>query len=93
MNKWSLILNILFLTLAISSCVTPPDAPKLPHTPKQFIYADSPDKWCRIHEEKVVCVADLRSYGLYSLEDVAMMQIYITELNEKCEQWRIEDEF
>jgi len=36
-------------------------------------------------------VEDLRKYGLYSIDDISMVQIYITELNEKCEVWS-EDE-
>lgn len=92
MHKWSLILNILFLALIASSCVTSPDAPTLPHIPKQYIYADTPDEWCRRNKDgEIECVEDIRIYGLYSINDIAMVQLYITELNEKCEVWS-EDE-
>lgn len=89
MLKWSLILNILFLTTLISSCVTSPGAPKLPHTPEQYIYADEPDKWCRQDDEGALeCAEDLRNFILFSVTDVGMIQKYIIDLNEKCEKWR-----
>ena len=87
MLKWSLILNILFLALTISSCVTPKDAPKLPRKPKQFIYMEQPDKWCRSEGGIIECTSDLKKYGLYSFDDISMIQLYIVELNEKCEKW------
>lgn len=87
MLKWSLTLNALFLSLVISSCITSPDAPKLPREPRQFIYADEPDKWCRLNGDAVECVDDLRKIACYPIDDVKMIQIYIVELNEKCEKW------
>ena len=87
MLKWSLILNILFLTLATSSCITSPDAPKLPREPKQYIHADEPDRWCRLEGKQVECATPLNEFGLFHVEDVAMIQSYIVDLNKQCEKW------
>lgn len=92
MQKWRNILDISLISLLLSSCITSPDAPKLPRQPEQFTYLDEPDKWCRLEEdgETLSCAATMREYALYHVDDVAMVQTYIVELNERCEEWRVD---
>lgn len=93
MQKWKDITKILLATLILSSCKTHPDAPKLKRNPKQYIYADEPDLWCRYKDKKkktIECVDErkLRKYGLFPIDDVKMIQKYIVDLNNDCEKWR-----
>lgn len=92
MQRWSNILNILLISLLLSSCITSPDAPKLPREPKQYSYLDTPDQWGRLKENgKIGLASPLRNYTLYHVDDVAMIQTYIVELNDRCEKWRKDD--
>lgn len=93
MQRWSNILNILLISLLLGSCITSPDAPKLPRQPKQYTYLDASDEWGRLAEDKTIEFAKpLREYGLYHVDDIAMIQVYIVELHEKCEKWKSSNE-
>ena len=90
MQKWRNILDILLISLLLSSCITSPDAPKLPRQPKQYAYMDEPDKWGRLDENEKLELAgpEMRNYLLYPIEDIEMILLYMVEVNERCEKWR-----
>ena len=91
MQKWKHILDILLISLLLSSCASPQQAPKLPRHMKQFTYLSETNQWCRLNPDlSLECAKPLKEYALYHVDDVAMIQTYILEINERCEKWRVD---
>lgn len=84
-------LIVILTLLSLTACKAHRDAPKLKGPIETFKYvrvADE-DNWCRHTDLGIDCVVpyDYPNYTLVSEEDFMAVQLYIEELNMRCEKW------